>query len=63
MTKHTQEIIDTMCEDKPQRYKQMVVDAVDKADSYMNMAGGSLVSRQVIAAIMLMVDSMYAVTK
>ena len=59
MRKITEEIILKMCEDKPDRYTNMVIGAVTVADGYAKKNGGSIVSRQVIANIMLHIDSIY----
>ena len=55
--------IDKMCKDKPARYKQMVISAVEKANTYIGLAGGSIASRQVIASIMLQIDNIYVEVK
>jgi hypothetical protein len=59
ITKITEETILKMCEDKPSEYTDMVIEAVVIADGYAKKDGGSIVSRQVIANIMLYIDSIY----
>ena len=54
-----EQLIDTMCVNKPERYKQMVTTMVEKADSYAKKAGGDLVSRQAIAWIMVYCDQQF----
>lgn len=51
--------VQKMTEGKPERYRQMVHDLIFKADGYAGKAGGAIVSRQVIALAMAMVDQIY----
>ena len=48
MSEYTYGLIAEMCEDKPDRYTEMVKSLIDKADMYASKVGGDIVSRQVI---------------
>jgi len=56
-------VVETMCKGKPERFIQMVKARVDRANKYTALAGGEVVSRQIIALVILQVDDIYVEVK